>query len=410
MAEHRIKRLGHLGDGVAEGPIYVPGALPGEVVTGRLEGNKLSETRIVTPSDIRVAPPCRHFKSCGGCQMQHMQAEALTAWKEETVRGALAAHGLKAERLLPTAVSPPASRRRATFAARRTKKGATAGFHGRRSDIITEIPDCLLLAPGLMPGLDVARALAEAGASRKGTIRVATTLSDVGLDIAVEEGKQLDGSLRQDLAQIASAHHLARLSWNGETVLTALPPTQTFGDVAVVPPPGSFLQATPEGEQALRADVLRIVEGRRHVADLFAGCGTFALPLARQARVHAVEGAAEMVRALEAGWRHGSRLKPLTTETRDLFRQPLVASELARFDAVVIDPPRAGAEAQIAQLARAGIPVIAHVSCNPASFARDAASLVAHGYSLEDLRVVDQFLWSTHVELVAAFRHAEASP
>ncbi|MEQ9260274.1 MAG: class I SAM-dependent RNA methyltransferase [Roseovarius sp.] len=404
MTEYRITRLGHLGDGVADGPVFVPGALPGEVVTGRLEGDRLEEMRILTPSDLRVSPPCRHFKSCGGCQMQHMRPEALTAWKEEIVNAALEAHGLRPERLLPTAVSPPGSRRRATFSARRTKKGAMAGFHGRRSDVITEIPDCLLLHPGLMPGLEIARALAEAGASRKGALRVAATLSEVGLDIAVEDGKALDGPLQLDLAQIANAHKIARLAWNGETLLTAMPPKQSFDGISVVPPPGAFLQATREGEEALRADVLRIVEGRRHVIDLFAGCGTFALPLARQARVHAVEGAGEMVHALEACWRHGSGLKPLTAETRDLFRQPFVASDLSRFDAAVIDPPRAGAEAQIAELAQSDVPVIVHVSCNPVSFARDAATLVAQGYRLEELRVVDQFLWSSHVELVAAFR------
>lgn len=181
------------------------------------------------------------------------------------------------------------------------------------------------------------------------------------------------------------------------------PATQSFGRIEVVPPPGAFLQATPEGEAALRDDVLEIVGPARRVADLFAGCGTFALPLAEIAEVHAVEGSAEMIRAIDRGWRETQGLKRVTGEARDLFRRPLLADELARFDAVVIDPPRAGAEAQIAELAGAQVPVIAHVSCNPITFARDARRLCDAGYRLKHLRVVDQFRWSVHTELVAAF-------
>jgi 23S rRNA (uracil1939-C5)-methyltransferase len=406
MVEVTIERLGHLGDGVAEGPVFVPGALPGEVVRGELHGDCLSDMRIVTPSPQRVTPPCRHFKSCGGCQMQHMAPDALADWKADVVRSALATRGVEVERELPMAISPPRTRRRATFAARRTKKGAMAGFYGRQSDVITEIPDCQLLHPDLMPGLELARALAEAGGSRKGTLRVSVTLAEPGLDVEVREGKPLDGPLRLTLAQLAGQFGLVRLTWGDETVLTTLPPTQRFGAQSVVPPPGAFLQATKQGEEALLADVQEIVAGARHVADLFAGCGTFALPVAERARVHAVEGDPAMTEALEAGWRHGSRLKPVTTETRDLFREPLMAEELTRFDAVILDPPRAGAEAQVAQLA-AGVPRIAHVSCNPVTFAREAESLCQAGYRLTRLRVVDQFSWSTHVELVAGFEKAD---
>lgn len=403
MVELKIERLGHLGDGIAEGPVYVPGALPGEVVSGRLEGDRLSDIRIKSPSPDRVAPPCRHFKSCGGCQMQHLNPAALAAWKAGIVSAALAAQGLKAT-FAPMAISPAQSRRRATLAARRTKGGAMAGFYGKRSEVITEIPECRLLHPDLMPARDVARSLAEAGASRKTPLRVAATLSEAGLDIAVEGGKPLDGPLRVTLAQIADARDLARLSWAGETVVTRRPPEQEFDGIRVTPPPGAFLQATKEGERALLAEVRQSLSGATRVIDLFAGCGTFALPLAREARVHAVEGGRAMVATLEQGWRRAERLKRVTVETRDLFRQPVQADELAGYDAAVVDPPRAGAAAQIAELARSGIPVIAHVSCNPATFARDAAVLVAAGYALTRLRVVDQFLWSVHTELVAEFR------
>ncbi|MEQ8898265.1 MAG: class I SAM-dependent RNA methyltransferase [Roseovarius sp.] len=403
MAEHKIKRLGHLGDGVADGPVFVPGALPGEVVTGTPTGDRLADVRIITPSSDRVAPPCRHFKSCGGCQMQHMADAALAEWKTDIVRTALKAQGLEA-RFLPMHISPPNTRRRATFAARRTKKGAMAGFYGKQSETIVEIPDCRLLHPRLMAGLPLAELLAEAGASRKSPLRVAVTLAEAGLDVSVTEGKPLDGPLRMTLAELCQTHDLARLSWDGETVATRLPPEQRFDGISVVPPAGAFLQATKEGEGALRSDVLDIVGEATSVVDLFAGCGTFALPVARRSAVHAVEGDRAMTAALDAGWRHAKGLKKVTTETRDLFRQPLQAEELAGFDAAIIDPPRAGAEAQITQLAQSAIPVIAHVSCNPVTFARDAAALLRSGYTLTRLRVIDQFRWSVHVELVAEFR------
>ena len=403
MNDVKIKRLGHLGDGIADGPVYVPGALPGETVRGRQEGDVLTDTRILTPSPDRVVPPCRHFKTCGGCQMQHLSDAALAGWKIGVVANALKAHDLETA-FLPMAVSPSRSRRRATLAARRTKKGAMAGFYGKRSEVITEIPDCQLLHPALMGALPVARALAQAGASRKAALRVAATVSQAGLDIDVSGGKPLDGALRQELAQIADAHDLARVGWGGETLVTRRPPAQDFDGIRVVPPPGAFLQATKEGEIALRRDVMASLGGAAHVVDLFAGCGTFALPVARYANLHAVEGEATMTESLERAWREGAGLKQVSVETRDLFRRPLMADELAGFDAAVIDPPRAGAEAQIAELAHSGIPVIAHVSCNPVSFARDAAMLQRAGYDLTHLRIVDQFSWSLHVELVAEFR------
>jgi 23S rRNA (uracil1939-C5)-methyltransferase len=305
--------------------------------------------------------------------------------------------------MLPVLTSPPASRRRAVLAARRTKSAALAGFHARASDQVVEVPECHLLHPDLMPALGAARDLAVTGASRKGALDVAATLSRAGLDIAVRGGKPLDGPLRLALAALSERHDLARLAWEDETVLTRRAPVQEFGGVPVVPPPGAFLQATAEGESALVAEVLALLDGARRVADLFAGCGTFTFPLARGAAVHAVEGAPDMVAALDHAARHAQGLRPVTHAVRDLFRQPLDAAALAGFDAAVIDPPRAGAEAQIAELARAGVPRIAHVSCNPATFARDAAHLLASGYRMGPVRVVDQFRWSAHVELVAGF-------
>ncbi|WP_299846631.1 class I SAM-dependent RNA methyltransferase [uncultured Roseovarius sp.] len=402
MSRHTIVRLGQQGDGIADGPVYAPMTLPGEVVTGDLDGNRLNNIKVEKPSPDRVAAPCRHFRSCGGCQLQHASDRFLADWKVEIVASALAAHGLEAE-FLPISTSPQRSRRRATFAARRTKKGAMAGFHAKVSDVIIEVPDCQLLHPDLMTALPVAQALAMVGASRKNGINVASTLSLNGLDLAVSNGKPLDRQLRIELAALADTHGLARLAWDDEIIVTRHVPEQLFGKSQVQPPPGSFLQATTEGQAALLAEVEKITRGARRIGDLFAGCGTFSLHLAQNAEVHAVEGEAEMIAALDAGWRKTPTLKPVTHEVRDLFRRPLMPDELERFDAVVIDPPRAGAQAQTAELCHAAIPTIAYVSCNPTSFARDASSLVAQGYELGPVRVVDQFRWSTHVELVAEF-------
>ncbi|WP_421905831.1 class I SAM-dependent RNA methyltransferase [Mameliella sp.] len=400
--EVTIERLGHHGDGIAPGPIYVPGVLPGEVVCGEVVNSVMAAPRIVTPSDQRVSPPCRHAKSCGGCQLQHAADSFVTGWKEEVVRRALEAQGLGCP-MRETVTSPARSRRRAAFSVRRTKKGALAGFHQKASDVIVAVPDCQLVTPALSAALPMVERLAVAGASRKGEMSVLVTESLAGLDVMVKGGKSVDDALRVELANIAQGDGLARLAW-GDEVLTLRPPHQQFGTALVTPPPGAFLQATQTGQEALLAGVLEALEGAKHVADLFAGCGTFALPLAEKARVHAVEGDRAMTAALDKGWRQGQGLRHVTTEARDLFRNPLLPDELKRFDGLVIDPPRAGAEAQVAELARARVPRIAHVSCNPVTFARDCARLVAAGYRLDWVRVVDQFRWSTHVELVAALQ------
>ncbi|MEX1233627.1 MAG: class I SAM-dependent RNA methyltransferase [Roseovarius sp.] len=397
---HLIERLGHQGDGIAAGPVFAPMTLPGERVTGALDGQRLTDVRIEEPSDRRVAPPCRHFKACGGCQLQHADDAFVAEFKEGVVRAALKAHGIETT-FLPIATSPAQARRRATFSARRTKKAAMAGFHGRASDVIIEIPDCRLLHPDLMRGIPVAEALAQQAGTRKGALDVAVCLSRNGLDVNASGGKALDGPLRALLAQMAEALDLARLSWDGEVIAMRQASVQRFGAADVTPPPGAFLQATAQGEAALLADVSAALEGATRVVDLFAGCGTFALPLSEMARVHAVEGDAAMTEAMDAGWRKAQGLKQLSVEARDLFRRPLLPDELAKFDGAVIDPPRAGAEAQMAQLIAAQLPQIAYVSCNPVTFARDAAVAVAAGYRVDAVRVVDQFRWSSHVELVA---------
>lgn len=402
MTEFTIKHLGLQGDGVAEGPVFAPLTLPGEVVTGQLEGSILRDVKVLRPSDRRIAPPCRHFKSCGGCQLQHADDTFVAEWKVDVVRRALEAQGLETV-FRPIETSPPQSRRRAGFAARRTKKGTMAGFHSRASDTIIAIPDCKLLEPALMKGAQVAEALAEIGASRKVPLSVTVTITTTGLDVSVGNGKPLDGPLRQHLAALCERLSLARLTWEDEVVAMRAPPVHMFGTVAVTPPPGAFLQATAHGEAALTRAVCEMTAGAARIIDLFAGCGTFALPLARTAEIHAVEGAPEMVAALDQAWRKAEALKPVTTEARDLFRRPLLPDELTKAEAVVLDPPRAGAEAQVAELAKSRVPRIAYVSCNPVTFARDAQVLVNAGFTLDWVQVVDQFRWSAHVELAACF-------
>lgn len=400
--EYLIHRLGHHGDGIADGPLFAALTLPGEIVTGRPEADRLHDVKIVTTSDHRVAPPCRHFKACGGCQLMHAADSFVADWKQEVVQRSLQAQGLDAP-MRPIAISPPQSRRRATFSARRTKKGAMAGFHGRTSGVIVEIPDCRLLHPDLLAARPLAEALATLGASRKGEMAVQVTLSEDGPDVLVTGGKPLDPALEVSLAALAGTQALARLVWDEDPIAMRRPPGQRFDGIRVVPPPGAFLQATPHGERILTEAMIEAVSGARRIADLFAGCGTFSLPLARQAEVHAVEGAGDMLTALDAGWRHAEGLKKVTTETRDLFRNPLLPDELDRFDALVIDPPRAGSEAQVARIAKSRVSLIGYVSCNPVTFARDAAVLASAGFRLDWLQVVDQFRWSSHIELAARF-------
>lgn len=400
-----IDRLGHLGDGVAagpDGPVFVIGMLPGEVVEGEVTGDRMADPKIETPSPMRVKPPCSHARSCGGCLMQHAADGFVADWKLGIVQGALSGQGLTAA-FLPLQTSVPRSRRRATFAARRTKGGTLIGFHARGSDTLVAIPNCQLVHPDVMAAMPGLEELVRLGGSRSAEVSISVTKALGGVDVDVKGGKPLDGGLRMELARVVEAHAMARLTWDGETVALRTHPMQVMGRAMVAPPAGAFLQATEDGEAALLAAVRAALGEQKRIIDLFAGCGTFALPLAENAEVHAVEGDAAMIQALDKAARNTDGLKKVTVETRDLFRRPLEPDEFKGVTGVVIDPPRAGAEAQIACLATAKPPVIAMVSCNPVTFARDAKVLVSAGYSLDWVQVVDQFRWSAHVELVARF-------
>lgn len=394
-----IESLTHLGMGRAsDGQSLLPRVLPGEEVDVAQDGMM----RIITPSVDRVAAPCRHFKSCGGCAMQHATDAFVAGWKQDIVAKAVRARDLDPQ-FREIATSPAQSRRRAKLSGRRTKKGAMVGFHTRASDTLVQVPDCQLLTPALIASFPALEALTVLACSRKGEIDLTVTEASTGPDVLVATDKELTSQLRVELAALANQFGLSRLVWNDEPVVTINPPVQEFGGTGVVPPPGAFLQATKHGEATLLAAVEEITAKAGRIIDLFAGCGTFALPLAKRAEVHAVESEAAMLKALDRGWREGHQLRRLTTETRDLFRCPLEADELRKFDAAVIDPPRAGAEAQIATLAESEVNTIAMVSCNPVTFARDAQTLVDAGFDMPWVQVVDQFRWSPHVEVVAPF-------
>ena len=405
MTEWRVERLGRRGDGVAvAGDMRALAAmvLPGEVIAGEAEDGRIAQARIVTPSADRVRAPCPHYRLCGGCSLMHASDGFVAGWKAGVVETALAAQGVAA-RVEAVRTSPPRSRRRAVLSGRRTKKGALVGFHARASDVVVDVTDCLVIRPAILAALPDLRRLVSLGASRSSEVSLAVTETPGGLDIAVNGGKPMDARLMQDLAALAGTAGWARIDWGGEA-LTLRPPALPIGRAQVVPPPGAFLQATAEGEAALVFAIRAAVEEAGRVADLFAGVGTFALPLAEGAEVQAVEGLAAPLAALDAGWRRTPGLRRVTTETRDLARRPLLPDELERFDAVVIDPPRAGAEAQARALAASRMPVVAWVACDPVTFARDARIMAAGGYWLDRIEVIDQFRWSPHVEIAASFR------
>ena len=296
-----IDRLGQHGDGVTmavAGPIYAPGLLPGEVVEGDLVGDTLTNIRIVTPSSDRVKPPCSHAKACGGCQMQHASDDLVAGWKQGIVQGALTGQGLSAP-FQPMVTSAARSRRRATITGRKTKTGVLMGLHSRGTDTIIPVPGCQLLHPDLVASFPGLEGIVKLGSTRSTELQMTVTRSLDGHDIAVTGGKALDGDLRMELARLVETHRFARLTWSGETVALRAHPRQRFGAAHVTPPPGAFLQATADGEAALLRAVRLAIGPARRIVDLFAGCGTFALPLAETAEVHAVEGEAPMAAALE---------------------------------------------------------------------------------------------------------------
>lgn len=402
MTDFKIDRLGQHGDGIVNNgndDIFVPFALPGELVTGEISNGRVEGAKIVQPSTDRIAASCRHFKSCGGCVIQHTSDEYLANWKTLIVEKALKDRGLETT-LKPIYQSPKHSRRRVAFSGTRTKKGAMVGFHRRLSNEIIEITDCPVIVPELQAAIPFLQEITRMAASRKSAVRLHVTQAQNGLDIVVDDAIDLTP---QDLANLGAKvkpHGVARITWNGQVIVQHDPPVQNFGAAKVTPPPGAFLQPTKDGEDALVQCVVDALSSAKNVVDLFSGSGTFTFPIAEFAAVHAVETDKDMISALDHGMRFAKGLKAVTSEARDLFRRPLLPDELAKIDAVVLDPPRAGAIAQCHEIVSSKVKRVVYVSCSPSSFARDAQVLCNGGFTLNWVKPVDQFRWTNHVELV----------
>lgn len=398
-----ISRLGAQGDGVADtadGPVFVPFALPGETVTAAREKHRATLLAVLEPSALRVTPRCRHFGECGGCALQHLSAAAYLAFKRERVVEALAARRVETT-VGETVPCAPASRRRAVFSVRRGDRGIVLGYNRALSHDLIDIAECPILVPAIVAALPLLRRLAGIVAATHDAFHLAVTQTDSGLDVAAEGSGPLSESSRRAAADFVVREGLARFSVDGEIVVEPAKPAVSFGPATVLPPPGAFLQAVASAEAAMAQLVIDHLGKVKRVADLFSGSGAFALRLAARSDVHAVEADAAALSALDRGFRFAAGLRKVTTEKRDLFRRPLTFKELNLFDGVVFDPPRAGAEDQAKQIARSDVPKVAAVSCNPLTLARDLAILVDGGYRIVSVTPVDQFLWSPHVEAVA---------
>ena len=400
IIETEITRLGAQGDGEAAGPkgvVHVPFALPGERVRVALEGKQASLEAVLSPAADRIEPACAVFGRCGGCQLQHLAAPAVADFKRQMVQTALAHRGFHDAVVEPTLSLAAGDRRRAKFSVLRLGKRILLGFRERRLHRIVDVEQC----PALTPGLNRLIAPLKALAAQLPFETAMVTALPGGTDLVLEGKIRLDLAARQALADFAIAADIARITAAGEVVLERHAPSLWLGDVPVTPAPGGFLQPSQSGEAALvRAVLDRLGEGHRRAVDLFAGCGTFTLALAHLLPVAAFEGDQPAVQALERALRQARGLKPATVQRRDLYRRPVEAVEFNADDVVVIDPPRDGAEAQCRTLAASPVRRIVAVSCNPASFARDARILAEAGFSLGPVQPVDQFAWSSHIELV----------
>jgi 23S rRNA (uracil1939-C5)-methyltransferase len=411
MQEMMINAVGAQGDGLARTgdgkPAFVPLTLPGETILAQMDGARGEIAEILKASADRVTPPCRHFGACGGCALQHWAAEPYRAWKAEQVRLQLSMEGLETE-ILPTFAAPPASRRRVALHARKVKGGAALGFKERRSWNLVPIEECPVTDPRIVAALPALSRLAEPFLEHpKSAPTLHVTLTATGLDIDVTGVERKSGGLSADArmraAMAAGEGDFARVTLAGETVYGARQPLVKLGPAVVALPAGSFLQAVPAAERAMVDFAVAEAQGAGRIADLYCGVGTFTFRLAEIGAVYAADSAAPAVAALKVALGSISGLKPITAEARDLVRRPVLTTELAKTDVVVIDPPRAGAAEQTVEVARSKVAKVISVSCNPATFAKDARVLVDAGFRLDKVLPVDQFVWSPHIELVGVF-------
>ncbi|MFU0506467.1 class I SAM-dependent RNA methyltransferase [Pseudaminobacter sp. NGMCC 1.201702] len=399
----RIARLGAQGDGVAdttEGPVFIPFTLPGELVTAARQKDRATAMAILEPSPLRVDPPCRHFTECGGCALQHLETQAYLDWKRDKLVHALKARGIEAE-ISATVPCLPHSRRRVVLSARRTEARMLLGYNRALSHHIIDIEECPIAVPEIVSALSKLKAVASLACNTAQPFHLTVTHTASGLDVAIQGSGKIEEKARMAISDFAIREGLARVTVDGEIIVEPKKPMVLFGDVAVEPPSGAFLQAVASAEAVMAQLVSDHLRRAKKVLDLFAGSGAFTLRLAAKAEVHAVEGDGAALAALDRGFRFASGLKRVTTEKRDLFRRPVRFKELNAFDGVVFDPPRAGAEDQCVQIAKSDVPLVAAVSCNPATLARDLRILIDGGYTLKSVTPIDQFLWSPHVEAVA---------
>lgn len=409
----QIKRLGARGDGVAETPggvLFVPFALPGEVWGVRRDEQDANGLKRLTSHPDRREPACRHFGVCGGCVAQHVPVELYLSWKRSIIVEALQQHGIDAD-VAPCIAIGTGTRRRTILTASQQNGRAVLGYFKRSAHDLVDVDMCPILVPEIVSRLEALRTLAGRLLRRGETLRLTIVAAQEGLDVAVTEVEATrvsDASTRAGLAALADASGFVRLTVAGVEIFQRAQPTLSSNGVSVPIPQGAFLQASAMAEREMAGLVVAAVADAGAVADLFSGLGAFALAIASTARVTAFDTDAVGLDALAAGLRRASGLKPIETVTRDLFREPLSRTELRAFDAVVLDPPRAGAKAQSQMLARSDVATIAAVSCNPGTFARDARILIDGGYQLDRVVPIDQFVYSEHVELVATFSRAKA--
>jgi 23S rRNA (uracil1939-C5)-methyltransferase len=404
----RIESLGAQGDGVSADHVYAALTLPGELARAEVRGDRAEVVEILEPSRDRITPACPHFGDCGGCALQHWASEPYLAWKAEQIRLALGRERIETEILTPFAARPGA-RRRLALHARKQDGRVRLGFKARRSWRLVPIEACPIALAPLVEALPTLRELAgplAEHAKSAPTLHVTWTLSGLDVDVTGVERRSggLSADARQRAARCAAAGDMARVTLAGEVIYQARQPVVRFGPATVALPPGSFLQAVEEAETAMADFAVEAIAGAARIADLYCGAGAFTFRLAEVAAVHAADVSAPAIKALIAATGSASGLKPITAEARDLGRRPLLAMEMKKLDAVVFDPPRAGALEQSGEIARSKVATAVGVSCNPATFARDARILVDAGFTLEAVKPVDQFLWSPHVELVGVFR------
>jgi 23S rRNA (uracil1939-C5)-methyltransferase len=407
LARLTIERIGRRGEGLArwhDSGVAVPYALAGETIMAEIDGDRARLVEIVHASPDRIAAICPYFGRCGGCAVQTLSPKAYAAWKSGLVGAALQAEGLDAK-VAPMVDAWGEGRRRATLHARVSETGSLrVGFMESRSHAIVSIDHCPILAPAMGGALLATRRLASILTGLNKPIDFLVTATQTGLDIDMHGVGRLPLDRLGRLAEAASQLDLARLSNHGETLVLRREPFVVVAGQNVRLPPGSFLQATSDGETILSLLARESLSGAKRVIDLFCGVGTFALSLADTRQVHAVDVNQAALAALQSAHNAMPKAKHLTVEQRDLFRQPIIAAELDRFDGVVFDPPRVGALEQAGQIAKSRVPVVVAISCNPTSFARDARILVDGGYRIDRIVPIDQFRYSAHVEIVAEFR------